>query len=737
MTMPVRGICLAALATLMTGVSTAALAQAASADEPTTIEEVIITARKKAESLQDTPISVTAFTAQAIERAGIQDFGDVAQRTPGMQFGDFGDLKLSPTSLRGIVGGSGSAGADPAVGIYVDEIFLGQGAGASLDLFDIERVEVLRGPQGTLFGRNTIGGVVNVTTKRPTDTFEASAVLDAGNYSYLRGAASVSGPIIPDLLSGKLAFIAEDRGGTYTNPWLHRDVDTVHNWSTRAQLLFKFSPDTDLLLTADYKDVDQETLVFETLKYNESATLPFILDSAGLPRNTNPFDYKVYTTEPTRETLTQSGIAATFRTKIGGVNITNVASYRKHDYYSRTDTDRSPVDFLYDGDPEKVWRFSEELRANFTTGPVQWLVGGYYFKQNTKNLSFVEIGADLADLFGDPSIAGLQTGSNADLDTSSAALFGSATWEVNDRLEITLGGRYTRDKKSITYSQFDPLGLLGGTTAEPIVASDTWSEFTPNANARFHFTKDVMGYVTVSKGFKSGGFNDALGDADGIAFGPEMLWNYEAGLKAELFDRRLVANVAIYRMNWKDIQISSDDPRTTVYDPIISNAGAAHSQGIEVELFAKPSANLTLGANLSLQEAEYDEGELPSPTPPGPKLKRIPFAPDYTFNLNGEYRIPTRVGDFRLFGEYIGRGTSYLTQDNQEDGKVKPYGLLNARISWESPNGRYTLTAWGKNLTEEVYMVRLFDLFNQDLVGQKSIILGEPRTYGVTLKLKY
>ena len=692
----------------------------------------MVTARKRAESLQDAPISITAMTAESMERAGVENVADLARRTPGLQYGDFGDLKLSPTALRGVVGGAGSAGADPAVGYDVDEVFVGQGAGANLDLYDIERVEVLRGPQGTLYGRNTIGGVVSITTKRPSEALEASGEVQLGNYNSRRFAGSVSGAILPGVVSGKLAVIKESRDGFEDNVLLNRDVNNRDGWSVRGQLLFDIAADTSLLLTADHQEADNEPLVFETLSYNNAKVLPQLLAARGFARNADPFDRKVQSDTVTKETLDASGVAATFKTKIGEVGITNVASYRRHEYYSRTDTDRSPLKFLYDGDPEKVWRWSEELRADFTTGPVDWLVGLYYFRQNTNNQSFVEIGQDLADVLGAPSLAGTLAGSNGRLDTTSKAVFASATWKVSERIEATLGGRYTRDEKSIHYTQSDPVGLLGGNA--DIRASDSWAEFTPNANVRYRFTPDIIGYVTASKGFKSGGFNDALGDANGISFAPETLWNYEAGVKSTLFDRRVVLNAAVYYMKWDNIQLSQDNPATPAYDPIILNGGAAHSQGVEVELTARPIPALELGANLSVQQAEYDDGVLPT----GEPLRKLPFAPDYSGMVSADYRIPLEgVGELSLFGEYQLRGRSYLTNNNDPDGRVGPYGLLNLRASLESEDGRWRLSLWGKNLADETYKQRLFDLANQDQVGQKFIVLGEPRTYGVELKVTY
>jgi iron complex outermembrane recepter protein len=696
------------------------------------IEEVTVTAEKRPENIQNTPVSITAFTAEDIARAGIVNFADDARMTPGLQYGDFGDIKLSPTSLRGIVSSSGSAGADPAVGFYVDEIYEGQGAGANLDLYDIERVEVLRGPQGTLFGRNTIGGVVSITTEKPSDELKASASIDLGNYASKRFGGSISGPIVDGIVDGKLSAVYDKRNGFEHNVLLNNDVNDHFSWSGRGQLLFKFNPDTELLLTAAYNKVDQHPLVFETKAYNNAALLPNLLDAYGLPRNLSPYDRKVYSDTVTHERLNAYDYAAHFTTRLGDIGVTNITSYHRHDYYSRDDTDRSPLKMAYDGDPEKVWRLSEEFRLDFSTGDIDWLTGLYYFRQNSDNQSFIEIGPDLANLFGAPSISGLITGSNGVLDTTSLAGFASGTWHATDALDVTVGARYTSDHKKIHYLQSDPVGLLGGNA--DIRASDTWNRLTPNFNARYRFTEDFMGYVTVSQGFKSGGFNDGLGDANGIGFGPESLTNYEGGVKTDWFGRRLVFDAAVFDMEWKKIQITIDNPKTPIYDPSIYNAGAAHSRGVELELTALPVDALLISANLSIQDVKYDEGTLPT----GQPLNHIPYAPAYTANINAQYTIPVDgIGDLALYGEYLMRGRSYLTPDNQADGRVDPYGLLNARLSLTSTDERWSITLWGKNLTNEIYEQRLFDLSTQDLVGQKFIVLGDPRTVGIELKVKY
>jgi len=699
--------------------------------EATSEEEIVVTARKTAERLQDAPLSVTALTSAELARRGIDSLADVAKVTPGLNYGDFGDLKLSPTSLRGVVGAAGSAGADPAVGYYVDEVFVGQGAGANLDLYDIAQVEVLRGPQGTLYGRNTIGGVINITTEKLSEHLAASVSGTFANYDRVRLGGSISGPIVAGLLRAKIAVVRDFRDGYERNIFLNRDVNNHDTWSGRAQLLFTPAPDTELLLAADHAEAHQETLVFETLRYNPAALIPQLLVAGGYPLNTDPFDRRVIANTPSTERLHSTGVSATFKTRFGGIELVDIAAYHRHDYYSRTDTCRCQLSVTYDGDPEKVRRFSNEFRISGRSGPLGWLAGLYYLEQTTDNRSFIELGSTIADLFGDPGLTGLVIGSTGRLKTISKAAFASATWAFSDRFDVTLGARYTHDSKRIDYAQTDPLAILGGSTT--IAAHDSWGRLTPNANIRFRITPTVMAYLTASRGFKSGGFNDALGDANGIAFGPESLWNYEAGLKAELFGRRLAVNAAIYEMRWDDIQITAQNPATTFYNPIILNGGRAHSRGVEIEMTGRIGERLRIGANLAVQDARYEKGLLPD----GKPLRFIPFAPAYTGDVNAEYTIPTGIGALSLQAEYQLRGRSYLTTNNDPDGRVGTYGLLDLRASLAARNERWRVSLYARNVANKTYVTRLFDLYDNTLNGQKLISLGEPRTYGIEYRLNF
>ena len=725
-----RGPLHCSLVALLLGVSAAH-----AAEETSQIEEIIVTAQKRAESVQDVPIAITAFSAEGLAARGIDGLGDLAQNTPSLSFGNFPDLKLSPIALRGISASSGSAGQDPAVGIYVDEVFLGSGVGANIDMFDVERVEVLRGPQGTLFGRNTVGGVISMTTRKPTREFEGYVLAGYGNYNAVQLRGAVSGPIIQDKLLARVSAQFDDRDGYIRNDVDGSRGDDQHAWSTRAQLLFLPTDNAEFTLAGEYRKVNQRSKYFETLSYNSDQLLPQLLEMFGLPLNTDPYDRHVNSDLATRETLEAWAVSLNARIDFEDVDFTSITAYREHDYDNIGDTDMSPLRWFYDGDPEKVWRFSQELRlASSGDSRLSWIAGLYYYHQRSRNLSFVRLGEDLSELLEVPV---MDIGSDADMTLNSYAAYGSLTYKLLPRLDVTLGGRFTYERKKILYSQFDPLALLGG-QVDNLLGKDNWKAFTPSLNVRYHFNPTAMAYATISRGFKSGGFNDALGDANGISYDPEYIWNYEIGAKGTWFDNRLRVNVAAFIMEWTDIQISADDPNTLPFDPRTSNAGKAHSRGVELELTAVPLDGLEIGANAAFIDAAYDEGTVPTgANTPGIPLADLPRAPETRLGVNAQYTVPLGGMALTLRGDYLYENGSDLLPIEDADAKVGAVGLLNARVTLAGEEDRWSIALWGKNLTDKTYKTRLFDLSNQALIGQKLIVLGAPRTYGVEARINF
>lgn len=737
-----------------------AAAEAQTADAEQVLEEIIVTAQKRTENAQDVPISVSAISGDNLEKAGISNLEDAAFRLPNLAFPKFSDSKLASVTLRGISDPGGSAGQDPGVAVYMDEVYLGPGVGSNIDYFDLESVEVLRGPQGTLFGRNAIGGVINLRSRKPTFDWEGFVSAGYGNYNAQTATAAVSGPLLGDKLAVRLAGTINKRDGTTRNEFLKADTNSQGSGSARLQLLFRPNDQQEWSLSGEYRRLSQSPKGFETLFYDPAGVVSALFSASRTAPNNNPFDRKIVADGLGRETANIWRFALNGVVELGDLTLHSVTSYRKHDYYSFSDTDNSPFKIAYDGDPENVKAFSQEVRLESDKSErFDWMVGGFYYHQNARNLSFVTIGSDATALLTEGALtSALNIGSNAKTILNSYAGFANIGFRPTDKTELRVGARYSSERKKLDYSQVDLdsiLGrgaeVLGGTfTANRTTKS---SSFTPSISLTFKPVDDVMVYAAVSKGFKSGGFNDGLGTVDSIAFGPEKLWNYEAGLKSELFGRRVRFNVTGFYMQWTDIQISNDDPATPFFDPKTSNAGKARSYGLEVELTGKVNSFLTIGSNLGLLDARYTNGFFGALSAVDGKpilLRKLPYAPTYSFSLFADFNkdISDRF-KLSLRPEMTLQGPHFLSDDQRtaaeagerrapkEDNQQMAYALVNVRAGFGDADDRWQISVWAQNLFNKTYKTRIFNQLGSPLIAQKFIILGEPRTYGVEARFKF
>lgn len=716
-----------------------ALCAPAHADVPT----IVVTAQKREENIQDVPIAITAFDAEELREQNVITFEEVTRNVPGFQFENDVDIRSSRIRVRGIAGGGGTAGTDTSVGVYVDEVYLGQAAAANTELFDLERVEFLRGPQGTLFGRNTLAGVINMTSQRPTDELSGYVHAEYGNFNHTRLKARVSGPIIEDVLSASVSGVYFDRDGFLRNETLGIDVNDQSNWGLRGGLHFTPSSSFELQLSADYRKVDQRAKTYETL-INAPGSIP---GAFGALLNTDPFDRVTFGGFPGEETLEAWGLSARARLSLDDFDIVSVTGYRAHDYFSDGESDLTPLAVGRNQDIQDVGRFTQELRVETTgSGPLSAIAGVFYLDQDSVNESGIVLESDLINilplLFPIPPVAAteLTGGAVGVTETKSYAIFGSLTYEISDSFEITLGARQTwEDRILVSFDQVDfesefGFPLLAATGSIPR-QEDTYSAFTPTATLSFTPAEDVLLYATVSKGFRSGGFNDSLGDLSGIGFGPETLWNYEAGVKAIWLDSRVRTNLSFFYMEWDDIQLTADDPTTpALFDPRTINAGRAVSQGFEFEGAIEITDRLTLSGNLAVVDAEFREGTLLDGTP----LERIPGAADYTFAVVGDYAAPLSDAiEFKARIELYGQGDVALNPNQTRPEAFQgAYQLLGGRLAIAHADG-LEFALWGKNLLDEDFNVGVFDLLANPFVGQYFNALGPPRTYGVEMRYSF
>lgn len=699
-------------------------------------EEIVVTAQKRAESAQDVPLSISAYNASSLERIGATGLDDITSRTPNFEFSDFGELKLSAPSIRGVFqSGSFGAGADPSVGFYLDEVYLGNNVGNNIDLFDLERIEVLRGPQGTLFGRNTIGGAVNITTRKPAETFEGSAELTYGNFDYVRVRGYASGPIIEGKVLAKLSGVFSDRDGLTRNTFLNNRVNDQHNWGVRGQILFLPSDRTEITVSLNYREVDQRGGGYEiaqmTPLFDGSVDPDFTYDPGA------PDDYSIAQNVESRETLEAWDVAVKAVHGMEGMEFTSISSYSEHEYFSLNDSDRTPFDWIEDGDPEDRWAFSQEFRlASNDEGRFEWIVGLYYFHQYTSNIAYIRFGQDFNEL-----LLGIPSGTEPDgyafsdgvIKSDSYAGYAHGNYDLGGGFEASLGLRLTHDKKKLEYEQNDASGLLGSIAF--FTDNDSWTEFTGDATLSYFWNQDVMTYVRVNRGYKSGGFNDSLGAQFNPAFDPEHVWNFEGGIKSQWFDNRLILNAAAFHLVWSDIQIADIIPGAGL-SVAVGNFGKAESTGFELEMSAMPIDNLEISANIGYLDAEFTKGNSLGNVTAGDRLP----GPKFSAGISGAYHQSLGdAGELTWFVEYLHKGKHRVAGDPLPavGFQQAAYQLLNARLSYSAPNDNWRIAIWGRNLTDKTYVTRYFDLAGVDIIGSIFQQLGERRTYGVDVSFDF
>lgn len=729
------GLCVAVAA------ASAAMAQNTMAQG--VLEEVVVTATRRAESLQDVSVSVSAFTESDLEKLGVISLDRVARVTPGLYFREAQSMKSSTTTIRGIAPVSGSAGADPSVGYYIDDVYLGNNVGSVIDLYDVERIEVLRGPQGTLYGRNTIGGVISVTSKRPTDEFEGKFNAQLGNYNFQRYFGTVSGPLVPGTLNASFSALYHERDGFMDNAFLNTDQNNRNQWGVRTSLLFTPTERLEFLLSADAREADQKAQTFETLANDDNS----LLGSLGLLVNRDPTDRVTFGNFPGNEQLEDAyGLSLRTTYQGEGYEVVGVAGYRTYKYLVDGESDLIPFGIGRNFDPEELDLYTGELRiSSQTDAPLQWIAGVYVSRLDSINDGGILIENDLLSLFGAGALGQVEGGSRGDHTAETQAVFLSVDYAFSDRFEMTAGVRHTWEEKEFDWVQRDleflfGAPILGGTGSAQ--ASDSWDATTPTLSFRYHINDDIMMYATYSRGFKSGGYNVDSGvpEQQAAGFDPEFLDNYELGIKSSWLNRRLTVNASAYAMTWEDIQIRADDPNTPAsFDPRIDNAGEAHSNGVELEVRALVSDRLSLSLMGNYMDAGYDEGLFPTGIGQGVPLDHFSRVPDYTASADIEYSIPLPSGlELELRGEWRRQGDMYLNARPGWDdpfNQQEAYSLYNARVTLSA--GTWYAAAWGYNLSDETFLIGTFDLLNNPFVSQYFSLLGAPRTYGVELQYRF
>jgi iron complex outermembrane receptor protein len=695
-----------------TSVFAQAKAPAATDAAAAQVAEVVVTAEKRSQSLQSVPTAVTAITAKTAAAIGITDVQSIQSTVPGLEFPRF--FNGSTPTLRGIGTNSGIGAAESVVAMYVDDVYIAAPAGTTFSLNNISQIEVLKGPQGTLYGRNAMGGVVDIKTRDPSASPSADVSLGYGAYDTLTGA--VYGNLaLGDKLFADLALAGSDQRlgwgkNLYDGAQAFKELDAA----ARTKWLWKPDQDTSLTLTADYN----------RSKYNSGIAMRPIVGALFPNGQTYQGYYNVNENPLGTTNTTQGGVSLKLDHDFGFARLVDIVGYRLVRSYNVADEDQT-VDpsqtFHYDDNRDTL---TEELRLiSPGGGRFHWIAGLFYF-DDTSNLNpFKLTGTAVPAPF-------TELEETFRIKTRSYAAFGQGTADLPYETHLTLGARYTYDEVSLAATE-----ALNDFIVDTGQGHFNDNAFTYKVSLGKDLTRNIMAYAGYSTGFKGGTFNTASLHDKPVQ--PEHLSDAEAGLKSELFDRRLRLNLAYYHYDYTNMQVTTLIEANGRTAAILQNAAAAKNDGFELEFEAQPTADLTLRGGLEAMHsrfASFPNATLSVPLATGgnttvsgsAKGNQTPHSPDFTANLGGDYRVRTEVGDVLFSINYSYDGGFAWDADNRL--KQAPYSLVNGSITWTSHDAAWDVRLWGKNLNGARYSTYT----TANIVGDEESP-APPRTFGITV----
>ncbi|GHF18010.1 TonB-dependent receptor [Kordiimonas sediminis] len=739
-------------------------------DENFKLEEITVTAQKRSESLQDVPIAVTAISGEELRKGNIASLQDVGNRTPGMVFAAFSPGQPE-IAIRGIGTKEDGASASDSTVVSIDGVYIAARTAQVFDIFDLERVEVLRGPQGTLYGKNSIGGSINFVTSKPSEVTKIRFRQTVGNYGTLDTGGMLSGAI-SDTLFGKIAFSRRDRDGYIKNVLPGENFGEMwgeqETFAWRGQLVWAPNDRFEALWSIDGADDSMGATNREPigsagpLHDGGHASDPVAVNEA-LGGAGSPWDTLAETEGYTERDVFGTHLKLEYQMDFA--TLTSITAYRESDFDWLEDSEGLPpypglIDLtgqsgnpgpLLVDDASKGFTFDindsaietseqwmQELRLTSPGGETfDWLVGAFFSDEEIER----------SETFFFPTLGGPD---GSDDETSyqthegkSWALYGQGTYNISDQLGLTLGLRYSNDKKDGTAEVVLDRGI--GLLLKPfdeVAFSESWNDLSWRIALDYRVNDDLLVYANVSTGFKSGGFTGSASTAATAAtpFGPEEATNYEFGFKSDLFDSRLRLNATMFYTDYKDLQV------TRFFQPVGSgfgefiteNAGEAEIKGLEIEWTALLTRSLVFGGSYAYLDAKYTKFQgTPSAADPDANFdgNRLRQAPKHSFNAYAEYTFDLGdKGEIAAKLDWRYQGHSFYDADNNDLATIPSYDIWDARVAWMSADGRYELAAWGQNIGNEKYRTHVFTQRGSRIAFAQY---GMPRTYGLTFTYNY
>ena len=755
------GVASLPLAAVLAAGATMAPKTAAAQASSASIEEIVVTARRREESLSDVPLSITALSGEELERIGISDLVAVGQAAPNVTLEVSRGTNTTLTAfIRGVGQQDPVAGFEAGVGIYIDDVYLNRPQAAVLDIYDVERIEVLRGPQGTLYGRNTIGGAIKYVTKRLADEAEAKVRFSVGSYNQLDGVVTASTPLSDTVrIGGSVAKLTRDGfGDNLTLPGIENYQKDI--LGLRGSLEFAPSDTFFLRLAADYIDDQSDPRQGHRLTVGNISGAP-ILDDV--------FDTRAGLNNPEQE-VTATGIALTTEWTLNdNWMIRNILAYREDESFSPIDFDSLAVDDLdvpvvYEND-----QLSEEFQLLYSGEKVNGLIGAYYMDANAFNAFDVILGTTGAAI----NLPGLNAFTLGDVDTSTWAVFADFSYDITDTVSVSVGGRYTSDERDSRVLRETLIGgtssFFGGTatsiaTTSDFQGSETFTEFTPKLSISYRPSDSLNLYATYSEGFKGGSFDprgqttgapdiDGDGDVDAadqfqfLLFQPETVDSFEIGLKGNWFDNRLVANIALFRAAYEDVQIpgsvgldNDNDGIDETFVGITSNAADADITGAEIEGTAYVTDAFSVSWSIGYMQAVFNEFVDAFGVDVADQ-RVFQNTPDWTAQGRANYVTP--LGLFGMDGELsLTAAVSYRSEASQFEAPNPfldqgSFNIWDASVVWKDNDGKWLFGLHGKNLADEEYKVAGYFFPTLGLEGSITAFYGNPRIITATAEYRF
>jgi iron complex outermembrane receptor protein len=762
-------------------------------------EAIIVTARRRDEQVQDVPIAISVVGGDQLERTGSVNVARLTQIQPSVQFFTT-NPRNSAANIRGLGAPFGltNDGIEQGVGIYIDQVYYSRIAVATFDFLDVERIEVLRGPQGTLYGKNTTSGAISITTRAPTFDPEARLEVSLGNLDYVAAKGSVSGPVVDDVLAVRIAASRSHRRGSIYNVATDRWVNEQDNLGLRGQLLWRAGDALDVTLSADYNRQNPECCA-QIYVRTGATQRPLARQYAALaaafgyaPPSTNPFDRLTDLDTPLDAFQEIGGVALRAEWDIGPGRLTSVSAWRFWNWGPSNDRDFTGLPITtVSANPSKQDQYSQELRYAGSGKSLDYVLGIFAYRQKQHTTGAQEQGPAASRWLLNPSGAnahdptildGLRSENDILLKTTSLAAFGQLSWHVTDRLRLQPGLRLNYDRKNGSY-----LAIVKNGSGSTVLNSDQRSILAPQSyeatfsdwNLSGDFTiaydlaDDVLAYATYAKSFKSGGINlaglplDASSNPilDAATVKPEKVDHFEMGLKTQFLDRRATFNLAAFWTEIRDYQATVTNGQLGVLRGYLANADKVRVRGIEGDLSYRPSRRLSLYASGAFTDHEYVKfvdapcppelsggpaaGGANSPSAPGTpggfspancdiSGQWLPGISRWAASFGGEYAHPAKV--LGLAGEaYIGFDGSYRSRFSSNPSRsaytdIAGYGLANFRVGFRADKG-WNVFGWVRNAFDANYYEVL-----ATQSGSTGLVVGQPgdpRTWGVTAQARF